>query len=57
MFVGNVIELKSEALGITHAITIPVTTHAIFFAYDKGDLSLDLSHRTVETNDNKKDYS
>lgn len=28
-----------------------------FFAYDKGDLSLDLSHRTVETNDNKKDYS
>lgn len=31
MFVGNVIELKSEALGITHAITIPVTTHAIFF--------------------------
>lgn len=31
MFVGNVIELKCEALGITHAITIPVTTHAIFF--------------------------
>lgn len=28
-----------------------------FCAFDKGDLSLDLSHRTIETNDNIKDYS
>lgn len=33
MFVGNVIELESEALGIIHTITIPVTTHAIFFFF------------------------
>ena len=34
-----------------------VTAYSLLCAFDKGQLSLDLPSRTIETNDNKKDFS
>lgn len=57
----NLVEQCATVLGVAHAITnIKSCCHTLksfFCAFDKGQLSLDLPHRTIETNDNKKDYS